>query len=115
MPQIAQTGLEFAADLVLGAFELLLGRGLLVALLAAAGLVAGLEAGLLVVGVGLFKSGLVGPGRLLMHATFLHLVLITVLVLVEPFLEVMLPLPLREPDPVLLDQSLDFAGGLAVV
>jgi hypothetical protein len=27
----------------------------------------------------------------------------------------MLPLPLREPDPVLLDQSLDFAGGLAVV
>ena len=120
MPHISQTALELAAYLFLRPLKLLLGRSLLMTLLAAASLVTSFEARLVIIGIRLGEMRLLEPslivlGYLFVHATFLHLVLVTVFILVEAFLELMLSFPLGKPDPVLLNQSFDLACGLAVV
>jgi hypothetical protein len=101
-------GLELAADLLyllLGALEFLAGG----CLLAAAGGVGGFEAGVVVLVVGvLFVAGPIALLVLLLRvgvvrdATLLHLVLIAVLVLVEPFPKLLLPLLLDVSNPIFI-------------
>ena len=66
-----------------------------------------------------FRIGLSSPllplSILLPHATFLHLAIIAVFILVETPLELCLSLPLHVPDPILVDQRFYFALCFGVV
>ena len=75
---------------------------------------------MLTVGISLekFRIGLPSPILslgILLHATFLHLAIITVFVLVETPLELCLSLPLHVPNSVFVDERFDFAFGFGVV
>lgn len=110
-------GLEFAAYLLFGSFELFLGRWT-IALLAAS-LVAALETRLQLLAVSilfLVLPAVGGLGRVIVYAALLfHLILITVFVFIEPFLELLLFRPLVVPQPILVDQTLDFTGSEGIV
>ena len=75
---------------------------------------------MLTVGISLekFRIGLsppILPLGILLHATFLHLAIITVFVLVKTSLELCLSLPLHVPNSVLVDERFDLAFGFGVI
>jgi hypothetical protein len=111
------------AGIFFGVFEFPFGGGFGVfALVTAAGWLTALVAGLEVLAVSVSFVEL-GVGLLLrlfsegfiLRATFFHLALIAVLILVEPLLELVVSLPLMIFDLVLIKQRFDLAGSIGIV
>ena len=118
---LSKTSIDFAAELIFGSWKLFL-RWCSVSTLLATWLIACLKAGLKVLTVCIslvkFRICLSVVKVLLMlflHATFFHLVFITVFILVVAFLEIMLSLSLHVSDSVFIEKWFYLAGGFGVI